>query len=225
MIQGLVGAALARRRSAGLRGRVAHTRPRHRSEVRFQPLIERRRRVDADGRNDRHSRTERDVGRRIVQDDLDRHALDDLDVVAGRVFGRQQREGRAGAGLDAIEMAVEVAFRVGVDLQVDRLPRPHAVELRLLVVRHHPDLVGHEHRKVRARLRILADGAGEVDDAAGLVGGDGRIGEVELGLVELGLRLGEASPPARCAAPSACRFAAAPLSARLARCRRWPAGL
>ena len=89
-------------------------------------------------------------------------------------------------------MAVEVALRVGVDLDVDRLPRPHAVELGLLVVRDDPDLVGHEHREVRARLRILADGAGKVDDAARLVGGDGRVGEVELGLVELGLRLGEA---------------------------------
>ena len=67
-----------------------------------------RRRVDAHGRDDRHARAERDVGRRIVQDELDRHALDDLDVVAGRVFGRQQREGRAGAGLDAVDMAVEV---------------------------------------------------------------------------------------------------------------------
>ena len=89
-------------------------------------------------------------------------------------------------------MAAEMALRIGVDLKVDRLPRPHAVELRLLIVGHHPDLVGHEHRQVRARLGILADGAAEVDDAARLVGGDGRIGQVELGLIELGLRLGEA---------------------------------
>ena len=84
-------------------------------------------------------------------------------------------------------MAVEMALRIGVDLDVDGLTRPHTVELGLLIVRHHPDFIGHEHREVRARLGILADGAGEIDDAARLVGGDGRVGKVELGLVELGL--------------------------------------
>jgi len=38
----------------------------------------------------------------------------------------------------------------------------------------------------------LADGARKVDDAAGLVCGDGRIGKVQVSLVELGLHLGEA---------------------------------
>ncbi len=45
--------------------------------------------------------------------------------------------------------------------------------------------------EVRARLRILPDRAGEVDDAARLVGGDGRIAEVKLGLVALRVGLGE----------------------------------
>ena len=89
-------------------------------------------------------------------------------------------------------MAVEVALRVGVDLDVDRLSRPHAVELGLLVVRDDPDFVRHEHGEVCARLRILPHRAGEVDDAARLVGDDGRIAEVELRLVALGLRLREA---------------------------------
>ena len=43
----------------------------------------------------------------------------------------------------------------------------------------------------------MPDGAGEVDDAARLVGDDGRIGEVELGLVALGLGLREVRLGAR----------------------------
>ena len=108
-------------------------------------------------------------------------------------------------------MAVEVALRIGVDLDVDGLSRPHAVELGLLVVRDDPDLVGHEHGEVRARLRILPHGAGEVDDAARLVGDDGRIAEVELRPGRVGPALARGSPPPTRAAPSACRFAAAPL--------------
>ena len=49
-------------------------------------------------RHDRHAGPEQHVGR-LVEHDLDRHALHDLDVIAGRVFRRQQAERRAAAGL------------------------------------------------------------------------------------------------------------------------------
>ena len=65
-------------------------------------------------------------------------------------------------------------------------------KLRLLVVRRHPDLVGHEHGEVGAGLGELADGGREIDDASGLRRGHGRVGEVELRLVALGVGLREA---------------------------------
>src|SRR3979490_3225429 len=94
-----------------------------------QTLSQRRRDVDPHRRNDGHARAERDISRRIIHDDLDRHALDDLDVVAGGVLGGQQRERGAGARLNAVDMAADHAPRIAVDLERCRLSRPHAVEL------------------------------------------------------------------------------------------------
>ena len=62
-------------------------------------------------------------------------------------------------------MAADGAFRIGVDLKCHRLSRPHAVELDLLEVRRHPDLVGDERGKARAGLLELADSGAEIDDA------------------------------------------------------------
>ena len=45
--------------------------------------------------------------RNIIQQNLDWHALNDLDVIARRVFGRQQAESRAGARLNAVHMPLE----------------------------------------------------------------------------------------------------------------------
>jgi hypothetical protein len=39
-------------------------------------------------------RAQRDIGRRIVDDDLHRHALHDLHVVAGRILRGKKRERR-----------------------------------------------------------------------------------------------------------------------------------
>ena len=59
-------------------------------------------------RHDRHAGAELHVGR-LVEHDLDRYALHDLDVIAGRVFGRQQAERGAAAGLDAVDVTMEIA--------------------------------------------------------------------------------------------------------------------
>src|SRR5579859_7579737 len=101
--------ARRRRRSPKGSPQVSERPPRPRSYPRSQPLIERRLGVDPDGRNHGHARTERDVARRIVEDDLDGYALDDLDIIAGGVLGRQKREGGPRARLDAGDMALEVA--------------------------------------------------------------------------------------------------------------------
>ena len=86
-------------------------------------------------------------------------------------------------------MAMEVAIGIGVDRDRRRLARPHVVELGLLEIRGHPDVVRHEHGERGPRRHIFADRGGEIDDAAGLVGDDRRIGKVQLRLVALGLGL------------------------------------
>src|SRR5262249_19811790 len=120
--------------------------------------------IDSHGRDHRHARPERDVGRRIVHNDLDRHALHDLDVVAGGVLGRQQRERGAGSRLNAVDVTADGALRIGVDVERHRLSRPHAVELNLLEVGCDPDLIRDEYAQVGARLCELADGGAEVGD-------------------------------------------------------------
>jgi hypothetical protein len=136
--------------------------------------------------------TERDIRWRIVHDDLHRHALDDLDVIAGGILRRQQRERGAGSGLNAVDMATDFAFRKGIDLERHRLSGPHAVELNLLEVRRNPDLIGHKRGQVRAGLCELPDCSAEINDAARLRRRNRRIGQIELRLVALCLGLGEA---------------------------------
>ena len=84
-----------------------------------------------------------------------------------------------------------MAFRIGVDLDRRRLARTHLVELRLLEVRGDPDVVRDEHGEAGAGGRVLADRPRKVDDAPGLGGRDGRVGEIEFSLVALGVRLRE----------------------------------
>src|SRR5262245_14790332 len=50
-------------------------------------------------RHDRHARSDRQVGGPLIDHDLHRNALHDLDEIAGCVFRRQQAEGGAGARL------------------------------------------------------------------------------------------------------------------------------
>ena len=104
----------------------------------------------------------------VVENDLHRHALDDLDIVAGGVLGGQQRERRPRSRLDAGDMAAHGAVRISVDFERDRLAGPHVVELRLLEIRRDPDRVRYEHGEVRARLRELTDCRTELDGTAGL---------------------------------------------------------
>ena len=71
-------------------------------------------------RDHRHAGTENPARvARLVEDDLDRHALDHLHVVAGGVFRRQQREGGAAAGLKAVNAAVKNLAGRGIDIDLD----------------------------------------------------------------------------------------------------------
>src|SRR6185437_16956272 len=81
----------------------------------------------------RHARTKLQTGI-LIEHDLDRDALDHLDIVAGRVLRWQQAECGTAARLNAVDMTAEGPSRIGVDRNVDRLTRPHQVELGLLEI-------------------------------------------------------------------------------------------
>ena len=95
--------------------------------------------------------------RLLVEDDLHRHTLDDLYVIAGRVLGRQNAESRTCAGLKAFDLAVKSLVRIRVDLDIDRLADLHVLELRFLEIRDDPDLVRlRDRHQRRADLDELA---------------------------------------------------------------------
>ena len=94
-----------------------------------------------------------------------RHALHDLDPVAGGVLRRQERERRAGAGAEARHLAVIDDVRaVEVGGQRHRLPDAHVRELRLLEIGIHPHLIERHDRHQR---RPGADALPELHVAAG----------------------------------------------------------
>jgi hypothetical protein len=88
-------------------------------------------------------------------------------------------------------MAQNRALRIGVDAHRRLLPGAHHVELCFFEVGPDPDIIGYEHRQVRARLCILADRGAEVYHTACLVCRDRRIAEVDLCLVALSFCLCE----------------------------------
>src|ERR1700679_1284576 len=89
---------------------------------------------------DRNPERKRNVGiEPLVDDDLHRHALNDLDEVAGGVFRREGREFRAGPELDAVAVALQPQLRVGIDPDIDVLTGPHVDELALFEVGGDPD--------------------------------------------------------------------------------------
>src|SRR5258705_8276993 len=92
----------------------------------------------------------------LIEDDLDWQALNYLHVVAGRVLRRQQREARAGARLEAVNMSTEDDPWVSVQLDLDRLSGTHPVELRLLEVRDNPHVGGNEDEQRLAGLQQRA---------------------------------------------------------------------
>src|SRR5689334_13510795 len=81
-----------------------------------------------DGDEGAHARAQRHV-RRALQADQHRHALHHLHEVARGVVRREQREARSRGAGQAVDLAVEDAAAVGVDLDLHRLPGAHLGEL------------------------------------------------------------------------------------------------
>ena len=86
-------------------------------------------------------------------------------------------------------MAAKLAARIGVDPDLNRLAGAHIGELRFLVVGGDPDFVGHEHHQALPGRRKGALRSTQLDDPSGL--GCHKVGvfKIQLGLIELGLRL------------------------------------
>src|SRR5215831_9632860 len=95
--------------------------------------------------------------RLLVEYDLDGQALNDLNVIAGCVLWRQQREARAGTRLEAVNVPTEDFVRISVQPDLDWLPGAHCLELCLLEVCHNPHLGWHEHEQRLAGLQERAE--------------------------------------------------------------------
>src|SRR6202166_157604 len=96
---------------------------------------------DIDRRDRGNSERKRQIGiKTLVDDDLDRHALHDLDEIAGRVLGRESGEFRTRSQLNAIYVTPQVEVRIGVEFDGHRLARPYSVELAFLEIRGDPNL-------------------------------------------------------------------------------------
>src|SRR3990172_11399452 len=86
--------------------------------------------ADADRHVRRHPRPERVGGPRpVVEDDLDRDALDDLDPVARRVLGAQERAAAPHPGADGLDAAGERLAGEALHRHHDLHPRAHARQL------------------------------------------------------------------------------------------------
>src|ERR1700729_1302902 len=117
----------------------------------------RRRSLHRHLRLDRNPERQRNVGiEPFVDDDLHRHALNDLDEVAGGVFGREGRELRAGAELDAVDVSFKPQMRIGIDPNLHVLAGAHVDELTFLEVRGDPDFWRHDGNDLLAGSDVIA---------------------------------------------------------------------
>src|ERR1700678_1013892 len=152
------------------------------SSSRLQPPY-RCRSLQSNGRNDGQAKRQGQL--RIepaIDDDLHRNALDDLDVVAGRVLRWKGGELGPGAALHTFNMAAQPQRGIGIDSDRDVLPWAHPIELRLLEVGGNPDLWRDDREDGRADLQIVAPLHVALGDPAIPRGTHGGVGEIELRL-------------------------------------------
>src|ERR1700692_5038387 len=74
--------------------------------------------TDGDGGNDRHARSQFNVGT-LVEGNLHRHALHHFHIIARGIFGRQQTERGSAARLNAVDLAGEAAAAERVNSDID----------------------------------------------------------------------------------------------------------
>ena len=137
------------------------------------------------GRHARHQAAIHGLDVLRFEDDLDRHALDDLGEVAGGVIGRQQGELGARGRREAVDGAEQGLARHGVDLHADVLARLQVGQLGFLEVGGQPDVLLHDGGQLLARLDALAHLDGALADAAGDRRDDAVVAELLLGVLQL----------------------------------------
>src|SRR5262245_12354807 len=92
-------------------------------------------RFRSNGHDRRQSRSQPCRLRRIVERDLDRHALHHLREIPGRIVRWQERELRSAGGCDLEDAAVHHFTGIHVDADVDRIANGDIRQLRLAKVR------------------------------------------------------------------------------------------
>ncbi len=127
-----------------------------------------------------------------VDGDFYRDTLDDFGEVAGGVIRRKQGKLFATGGGNAVDDAMYGYTREGVNIDGNGLAGTHVRKLRLLVVCGDIDGVQRHHsHELRPSLNVLPDAQGAVRNGAINRGGDGRVAEIELRLMQRSLLLGE----------------------------------
>ena len=128
-------------------------------------------------------------GSTLIELEAYRQTLDDLDPIAGRILGRQDREIRSGAWTHADDVRLERAIRISVDVDRRLLTWTHVGQAGFAEIRLDPDAPARQQRE---------HGGAGIDEVADLQVVDPRhdavvgrrhrrIGEIEPGTVELGL--------------------------------------
>ncbi len=114
----------------------------------------------------------------MVEEDFDGDALNDFDEVSGGVFGREHAKSRAGALLEAVDVAVECFIGVGIDFDGDGLAGLHVAELGFLEVGGDIEVFGDDGEDDLALGEVVAffDGAARHATIDG--GNDRGVGEV-----------------------------------------------
>src|SRR5580658_9759838 len=93
--------------------------------------------TDGDGGNDRHARSQFNVGT-LIEGNLHRHTLHHFHIIARGVFGRQQTERGSAARLNAVDLAREAAAPERVYSDIDGLTGAHVGQLRFLEIGRNP---------------------------------------------------------------------------------------
>ena len=100
-------------------------------------------------------------------------------------FSAGSTDGGAGAGPEAVDMALEHAAGIGVDGDLDWIAGPYRLELRLLEVRRNPDGLRHKHHQRLADRCVIAPGGSQSRYPAGFRRRDQRAREIGFGDLQL----------------------------------------
>ena len=106
--------------------------------------------ASVDPRGDTDARKQRPVRIDLIELEAYRQTLDDLDPIAGRILGRQDREIRSGARAHADDVRLERVIRISVDVDRRLLTWTHVGQAGFAEIRLDPDAPARQQRRTRA---------------------------------------------------------------------------